>query len=108
VDTNAQIVAAIVVVGILVVARLFLGGGRPKERSFRCARCSASAMHTARTIEAWRRGKTRFFCDSCHGEWLRSQPKGVQAPHGGRSGCLGSLIVLVAIPAAVVVAYLSR
>lgn len=60
-DTNAIIVAAIVVVGILVVGRFFAGGRRPPQQSFRCGRCSTSTMHTARTIEAWRRGKTKFF-----------------------------------------------
>ena len=105
-DTNALIVAAIVVVGILVVARFLAGRGRPKEKSFRCTRCSASAMHTPRTIGAWRRGKTRYFCDSCHGQWLRAQPRGVRASDGGRSGCLGSVMILIAVPAAAALAYL--
>jgi len=65
-DPNALIVAGIVVAAILVARRSF-GRRRdsrqqPNQSPFRCARCSASSMHTARTLEAKRRGKTKFFC----------------------------------------------
>jgi hypothetical protein len=91
-DTNAQIVAAIVVLGLLIVTRLLSGRRRPKEKSFRCSRCATTATHTARTIEAWRSGKTKFFCNSCHSEWLRGQPQSRKMARGGGSGCLGPLI----------------
>jgi hypothetical protein len=105
-DTDVLIVAAVVVIGILVVGRQFVGGSRPKQQSYRCSRCSATSMHTARTIEAWRRGKTKFFCDACHGEWLRAQPQGARPEQRGRSGCLGAVVALIVVPAAVVTAYL--
>jgi hypothetical protein len=107
-DTNVLIIAAMAVAAILVVGRFFIGGRRPKQQSFRCSRCNTNAMHSARTIEAWRRGKTKFFCNSCHGEWLRSQPQGARPERDGRSGCLGAVVVIIGVPATVVMAYLSR
>jgi hypothetical protein len=106
-DTNVLIVAAIAVAGVLVVGRILVGGRRPKQQSFRCSRCSSDSMHSARTIEAWRRGKTKFFCNACHGEWLRTQPRGARSQRDGRSGCLGAAVVFIAIPATVIMAYLS-
>lgn len=107
-DGNVLIVAGIAVAVIVVAFRLFGGGRRPKEQSFRCSRCSTASPHTARTIEAWRRGKTRFFCNSCHGEWLRNQPRDSSLVRSGRSGCLSSIVLVVAIPAVAVVTLLSR
>jgi hypothetical protein len=121
-DPNALIVAGIVVAAILVARRSF-GGKReprqpPKQQPFRCARCSTSSMHTARTLEAKRRGKTKFFCNSCHGEWLRTQPANPAPsrrswqPHtasrAGRSGCLGAVVLAVALPTVAVVTFLSK
>jgi hypothetical protein len=106
-DTNVLIVAAIAVAGIVVVGRLFVGGRSPTQQSFRCSRCSSTSMHTARTIEAWRRGKTKFFCNACHGEWLRTQPREAKQGHGGSAGCLSAVVVFLAIPAVVVMAYVS-
>jgi hypothetical protein len=107
-DTNAVIVAVIVVVGILVVARFFSGGRRPPQQSFRCGRCQASSMHTARTMEAWRNGKTKFFCNSCHSEWVRNQPRDVAPPRSGRSGCLSAFLLFTSIPVLAFLAYLSK
>lgn len=92
------------VVGAIAIAMLALAGSkrRPKERTFRCGRCAAVTPHSARTIEAWSAGKTKFFCSSCHGLWLKSQPTPAR-PHtpvntGRGSGCLGMLLLLVVIP----------
>jgi hypothetical protein len=107
VDTNVLIVAAIAIVGIVAAGRFFSGGRRPKQQTFRCARCSSNAMHTARTIEAWRRGKTKFFCNSCHGDWLKTQPRDSMPMPAGRSGCLGALVIVAVIPGVAIVSYLS-
>jgi hypothetical protein len=109
VDINAVVVAAIIVVGTVAVARFFAGGKRPPQQSFRCGRCHTSSMHTARTIEAWRNGKTKFFCNSCHGEWIRNQPREAVPAHSGRSGrsgCLSALLLFTLFPAVAVWAYL--
>ena len=107
-DQGVLIVAAIAVAGIVVLARFFGGVRRPKRQSFRCARSSTGAMHTARTIEAWRRGKTEFFCNSCHGERLRSLPQDAAPARGGRSGCLSAVVLFIVVPSIAVVSYFSR
>jgi hypothetical protein len=95
----------------LAVAYFFLRPrSSPKEKSFRCGRCSSLSQHTPRTINAWRDGKTKFFCNSCHAEWVRSHPHQrapVRSSGGGsRPGCLGVLACLVFIPVAVVLSVL--
>jgi hypothetical protein len=105
VNVDVLIIAAVAVVGIVTLARFFAGGRRPKQQSFRCARCSNSAMHTARTIEAWRNGKTKFFCNSCHGDWLKTQPRDSKPARGTRSGCLGAMVILVLIPVVAAASY---
>ena len=96
-----ELVAVVIVAAALL---LFFGSRRrrPKEKSFRCARCSTTALHSARTINAWREGKTKFFCGSCHAAWLRSQPmqRGFARAGRERSGCLGVLACLVLLPLA--------
>lgn len=73
-SVSSEVIVAIALVAIAMF--LFFGRKRqPKERAFKCSRCSAVSAHTPRTIEAWRAGKTTFFCNSCHGQWLRSQPQ---------------------------------
>ena len=123
-DSSALVVATIVVAAIFVVLRSFRGKRQPKHQPkpqlkpqpFRCARCSTNSMHTARTLEAKQRGKTKFFCNSCHGEWLRTQPvnpapaRRSARPHGnvraGRSGCLSAVVIVVVVPTAAAVAFL--
>ena len=94
-----------VVVGIFLLAFIssFLRG-KPPETYFFCARCKLSTRHDDRTIEAWRNKKTRFYCQKCHKEWLRTQPNVQnQASRGqGGGGCLGvALIGLVAASSAI-------
>jgi hypothetical protein len=75
-------------------------------------------MHTARTLEAKQRGKTKFFCNSCHGEWLRTQPSNPaparriarppRTARAGRSGCLSAVVIVVVVPTATTIAFLLR
>jgi hypothetical protein len=55
------------VVMAIAAVLLFFNSRRkqPKVKTFRCARCSATAPHTARTLNAFREGKTKFFCAAC-------------------------------------------
>lgn len=107
-DINEIFIAAIIVVGIIGVARSLAGGKRPPMQSFRCWRCRNNSMHTARTIEAWRNGKTKFFCNSCHGEWIRNQPRDSVPARSSQSGCSGALLLFIAIPAVGAWAYLGN
>jgi len=103
-SVSSEVIVAISLVAIAMF--LFFGRKRqPKERAFKCSRCSAVSAHTPRTIEAWRAGKTTFFCNSCHGQWLRSQPqrsrygRPVHAGRAGNEGCLGVMVLVFVLPA---------
>ena len=103
-------IAAAVIVGLFLVAKFFLKA-RPKEKYFKCARCGNRALHSERTIEAWRNKKTKFFCQICHRKWLERQPLQTRQQHSsaGRSaasGCLGMVFLLLAIPAVLTYALL--
>ena len=93
-----EVLIVVGVVALLLLPRLWRGSRRPKETTFRCARCSAVAAHTDRTIEAWRSGKEKLFCNSCHTEWLRRQPSNTGSRQGARSGCLSVVAALIFIP----------
>lgn len=96
-------IAVIALVALALVARL-IPKRQPPEKFFKCSRCHALTRHNNRTIEAWRNGKPRFFCQACHADWLLSRPPQEHeqfsprssASHG--SGCLG-VVVLFALAA---------
>lgn len=98
------IVAAAFALG--VAYSWYTGRRTPKEKTFRCARCSNMAPHTLRTINAWRDGKTTFFCNSCHSEWVRSHPQQRMDRAGSRGGCLGVLACLAFIPLSLILVWL--
>ena len=88
-----------------VVVWLFVGRRLPPQKTFRCARCSTIEAHSARTIDAWRAGKTKLFCGSCHARWLQSQPRASRAGRSSGGGCLGVLLVALVVPALVLGAF---
>jgi len=100
--------------GAIVVAIIALGlvsklipKARPKETHFRCARCNVTALHTNRTVEAWRNKKHKFYCQACHKKWLESQPTQLRnansvSAHSGRRGCLGVVAAIIVVPAALI------
>jgi len=78
---------------------------------FRCAKCSATALHTARTLKAARTGKSRFYCPDCHRDWARSNSAANRSTHGsirnaGRTGCLGAIAALVVVRLVVLLVWL--
>ena len=100
------ILVATAVVGLVWY---FARPAQPPRRTFTCARCSTTTPHTDRTIEAWRKGTKRLFCDTCHQRWLSAQPRTnvpsparASAAGPSRSGCLGISLVLVLVPLALV------
>jgi hypothetical protein len=105
---SPELIFGIVVVAVIVlslIGRLF-PKPQPKEKHFQCARCGAISRHTERTIEAWRNKKTKFFCQACHGKWLKSQPPQAReqfSSHSSRSapsGCLGVVVLFAVVPLA--------
>ncbi len=102
------LVLILVLVAGLLLARKLISPRQPKEKNFRCTRCKATSTHTHRTINAWRAGKTTFFCNSCHSKWLESKPRDSGSGSGpiargsrSGSGCLSALAVVAIVPLAV-------
>jgi hypothetical protein len=104
----SPIVVATVAVVVAALWFFFVRRKTPSEKTFKCARCKAVSAHSARTINAWREGKTKFFCGSCHAEWLRTHPAARKSAsaRGSNSGCLGVLACLALVPLAIVVVWL--
>jgi len=99
-------VLAVAAVAVLLLMRIVAERRRPDEKQFRCARCSKVAAHTTRTINAWRSGKTRFFCAACHSEWLSNQPHNAPPRREASPGCLSALAFLVFISAVLLALWL--
>ena len=76
----------------------------PPQKSFKCGRCGIAALHNNRTAEAWRNGKTKFFCQACHAKWLQSRPPAeceqYSSSGSGKSGsgCLGVVALFAVLP----------
>ena len=107
---------AIAVIAAVVVAAAFHFSRKrqPKERNFKCGRCSTVSAHTPRTIEAWRAGKAKFFCNACHEQWLRSHSPTAQGnritANPGRasnSGCLGVMTIFLLLQVLFVIVWWS-
>jgi len=94
-----DVAVAAAVIAILIAARWLRTHRMPPQKTFRCARCSAIEAHSQRTIEAWRSGKAKLFCCSCHAKWLQTQPFADRPSGRARSGCLGVFIFAVVAPA---------
>ena len=103
---SLEIIIALAVaalIGLGLVAKL-IPQRMPPQKSFKCSRCGAAALHNNRTAEAWRNGKAKFFCQACHLKWLQSRPPQERYSHSrhgssrGGSGCLGVLLLFALLP----------
>lgn len=99
----------------------------PANMRFTCAGCTELFTHTKRTLGAWEKGTRRFYCNACHTKWRGSRP--LQSPDaqpaagrraempsprnpsyntsgirhaGSGGGCLGVVVLLIALPTAIV------
>jgi cold shock CspA family protein len=83
-----------------VIAFFFINRQKkPRDKSFKCARCGTVAGHDARTIQAWNNGFTKLYCRTCHLQWLKDNPQQENSLIQTRgSGCLGIMALMVAIP----------
>ena len=96
---SAQTIAILVVAAVVaagLIGLLFRPKG-PPTATFKCARCSVVARHSNRTVNAWKSGAKRMYCESCHREWLRANPGRAVAPSSGR-GCFAVSLALILIP----------
>ena len=92
------VVAVVVVIGVVA---MLMPKRKPPSLVFKCGRCGTAARHNDRTSEAWRNGKTKFFCQTCHAKWLQSRPPQERESHsasGSGSGCLGVVVLFSLLP----------
>lgn len=72
---------------------------KPKEKSFRCSRCRKVEDYDSRTIQAWNNGFVKLYCNACHLQWLKDNPRQDHVSmHGKGGGCLGMLAFLLMMP----------
>ena len=92
------VVAIAVVTGVVAI---LMPKRKPPSAVFKCGRCGAAARHNDRTSEAWRNGKSKFFCQTCHARWLQSRPPQERESYsasGRGSGCLGAIVLFSLLP----------
>ena len=102
---EVALLAGVLLIGVLGWQRLFRRARRPSQKAFRCARCSKIETYSTRTIEAWRLGKTKLFCRTCHAKWLETQPAAHRVRASSRSGCLGVFVLAALIPTLALVSF---
>jgi hypothetical protein len=102
---TTETIFGIGIIALLAVALLskLVPKRMPSQKSFKCGRCGTAALHNDRTAEAWRNGKTKLFCQTCHATWLQSRPpkereQYASARSSGGSGCLGVVVLLALLP----------
>ena len=87
---------------VMFISKIINRFNRPKEKAFRCGRCGKTDNHNSRTINAWRNGKKKYFCSTCHQKWLKTknihpsqnQPSYKTSGSGGSGvGCLPIIII---------------
>lgn len=86
---------------LLIVLSFFKGGKKPPEESFKCARCKQQEKFTKRTVEAWRKGFNKIYCQKCHQLWLRNNPgksSSGRVSNRGSGGCLGMVFLMLVLP----------
>lgn len=74
----------------------------PANLRFTCAGCSGQFTHSRRTLAAWSKGTRRFYCNACHTKWQGSHPDRPPARGGSGPGCLGVVLLLMAVPAGLI------
>lgn len=87
-----------IIFGIPAVIALILLGRekKPKNSSFNCTKCKKIERYDTRTISAWNRGFTHLYCNACHVQWLRNNPRQEKNHSSNKSGgCLGAFTLIV-------------
>ena len=97
---------------VLAVLAKLLPKRLPASKFFSCSRCGTTTPHNDRTVEAWRNGKAKFYCKSCHAVWLQSHSpherpqSAVRSSSSGSSGCLGVAVLFALAPLSGLLAWL--
>ncbi|MFQ3229300.1 hypothetical protein [Reinekea sp.] len=86
------------VVFILFLAAKFFGNNKmPPTKAFRCAGCKKNEAYSKRTIEAWRNGYKRIYCQACHVKWLKNNPN-TRNTSSGSQGCAVVAVTIISLP----------
>ena len=94
-DTLAAVVFGLLL-GAIAIKSIFLSiFAKKPPATFRCARCRREVPHDKRTIEAWRSGKHKFFCQKCHNKWRETHPAIRTSIDGGGGGCILPLTLIL-------------
>ena len=97
-DQNTFVVVVVVglLIGLIAIRAIIksIFSAKPPA-TFRCARCRREVSHDNRTIEAWRSGKHKFFCQECHNKWRETHPAIRTAVGSGRGGCMLPLALIL-------------
>ena len=100
-------IGVVALLGLAVISKL-TPKRMPPQKSFKCGRCGNAALHNDRTAEAWRLGKTKFFCQVCHAKWLQGRPPQERERYSSRnsgSGCLGIVVLFAVLPLGAMIAW---
>jgi hypothetical protein len=94
---------AVAAVAVLAIVSRLMPKRMPPSPVFQCTRCGAASRHNDRTANAWRNGKTTFFCQACHARWLQSRSPNERTSSSGHassgnSGCLGIVALIAFAP----------
>ena len=96
-DTLAAVVFGLLL-GAIVIKSIFSSiFAKKPPATFRCARCRREVPHDKRTIEAWRSGKHKFFCQECHNKWRETHPAIRTAVGSARGGCMLPLALILSL-----------
>ena len=95
-DPKTLAIVVGLLIGIIVIRAIIksIFSAKPPA-TFRCARCRREMPHDNRTIEAWRSGKYKFFCQECHNKWRETHLAICTSVGGGRSGCMLPLTLIL-------------
>ena len=97
-DLELYILGAVL---IFVVLSFLKDGKCPPTDSFKCARCKKHEKYTSRTVEAWKKGFKKIYCQSCHRLWLKDNPAKIKQNYStssGGGGCLGMVFLILVVP----------
>lgn len=96
-DMLAAVVFGLMLSAIVIKAIFSSIFSKRPPATFRCARCRREVPHDSRTIEAWRSGKHKFFCQECHNKWRETHPAIRKSAGGGSGGCMLPLTLILSL-----------
>ena len=101
-DHKLSIYFIIGVVLFILLMKVFSTEKKLPNENFTCARCNKREKFSHRTIESWRKGYKKLYCQECFKLWMEKNPQHKRS-YQQKSGCLGMLILHIVIPISVLI-----